>query len=137
MALIEINNNPSEKDLKYFGFITLALFALLGGIVYWSSGPFTVSVVLWGIGVAFCVIYYLVRPLRLPLYRGWMKLIYPLGWTISHLFFGAIYFLMMTPIGLLLRLFGHDAMRRKINKTDSYWITRKPETDMARYFKQF
>jgi hypothetical protein len=137
MALIEINLNPSRNDLKYFGLIMLALFALLGGIVQWSSGPFIISSILWGFGAGFSVIYYLVRPLRLPLYRGWMKLIYPVGWTLSHLFFGVIYFLLMTPIGLLLRLFGHDAMRRKVNKPDSYWIMRKPDTDMARYFKQF
>lgn len=137
MALIEIDLNPSQKDLKLFGFIMLVLFLLLGGIVQWFSGPFIVSVILWGFGAGFFAIYYLVRPLRLPLYRGWMKLIYPVGWTLSHLLFGVIYFLIMTPIGMLMRLFGHDAMRRKVNKTDSYWIARKPETDMARYFKQF
>ena len=90
MALIEINLNPSRNDLKYFGLIMLALFALLGGIVQWSSGPVIISSILWGFGAGFSVIYYLVRPLRLPLYRGWMKLIYPVGWTLSHLFFGVI-----------------------------------------------
>jgi len=137
MALIEINLNPSHKDLKYFGFIMLVLFALLGGAVQWSSGSFIVSATLWGIGAGFFAIYYLVRSLRLPLYRGWIKLIYPIGWTLSHLLFGVIYFLIMTPVGLLTRLFGHDAMRRAVDKRGSYWLTRKSETDMARYFKQF
>ena len=88
-------------------------------------------------GAVLCVAYYAVAPLRLPMYLGWMRLVFPIGWVVSHLLFGVIYFLVLTPIGLTLRLIGHDPLRRhRPPSAVSYW-TEHPVADQDRYFRQF
>ena len=60
-------------------------------------------------------------------------------WLTTRLILALTYYLVITPIGLLLRLFGKDALQRKIDPgADSYWIEREPEPlDRERYKKQF
>ena len=51
---------------------------------------------------------------------------------------GLIYYLVLTPIGLLMRVFGKDPMRRRLDRTaESYWIERDEAAASERYFKQF
>jgi hypothetical protein len=137
MALIEINLNPSKQELKWFGLIVLVFFALVGGIVWWTvMAPRAASAVV-AFGAVLCVAYYAVAPLRLPMYLGWMHLVFPIGWVLSHLLFGVIYFLILTPIGLTMRLIGHDPLRRRRpSSTASCWMER-PAADLDRYFRQF
>ena len=88
-------------------------------------------------GALLCVAYYAVAPLRLPMYLGWMHLVFPIGWVLSHLLFGAIYFLILTPIGLSMRLIRRDPLRRhRPSSAVSYWLAR-PAADSDRYFRQF
>ena len=57
-----------------------------------------------------------------------------------HLYTWALitFYVVMTPVGLLLRLLGYDPMHRRMDKTvESYWIKREPVTDPGRYFRQF
>ncbi len=137
MALIEINLNPSKQELKWFGLILLVFFALVGGIVWWTAMAPRAASAIVGFGAVLCVAYYAVAPLRLPMYLGWMHLVFPIGWVLSHLLFGAIYFLMVTPVGLSMRLIGHDPLRRhRPSNAVSYWMKR-PAADPDRYFKQF
>lgn len=138
MALIEINMNPSRTELKWFGLLLLAFFALIAGIVFWATSASKAPAVLLFIGAALCVVYYSLRPLRLPLYRLWMRMVFPIGWTLSHLLFGFIYYLTVTPVGLLLRLFGHDPLhRRRDPGAGTYWMEHRPNDDPASYFRQF
>jgi hypothetical protein len=137
MAIIEINLNPSKQELKWFGLILLVFFALVGGIVWGAATAPRVAGAIVALGAALCVAYYAVAPLRLPMYLGWMHLVFPIGWVMSHLLFGAIYYLILTPIGLTMRLIGHDALRRhRPSGAVSYWMKR-PAADSDRYFRQF
>ena len=137
MALIEVNLNPSKQELKWFGLIVLVFFALVGGIVWWAAMAPRAASAIVAFGAMLCVAYYAVAPLRLPMYLGWMHLVFPIGWVLSHLLFGVIYFLILTPIGLTLRLTGHDPLRRhRPTIAVSYW-TERPAADLERYFRQF
>jgi hypothetical protein len=72
------------------------------------------------------------------LYVGWMLAAQPIGWTISHLVLAAVYYLVLTPIGLLMRLFGRDPMQRHFDRSaTSYWVKRPTEADPSRHFRQF
>jgi hypothetical protein len=72
------------------------------------------------------------------LYVGWMLAAVPIGWTLTHLILGVIYYLVLTPIGLLMRLVGKDPMRRRLERdASSYWIERDEAAGSERYFKQF
>ncbi len=137
MALIKVNLNPSKQELKWFGLILLVFFALVGGIVWWTAMAPRAASAIVTFGAVLCVTYYAVAPLRLPMYLGWMRLVFPVGWVLSHLLFGAIYFLILTPIGLTMRLIGHDPLRRRRPSSAVSSWTERPTADPARYFRQF
>lgn len=138
MALLEIHRNPSRRELSWFGLLVLLFFGLVGGLVLWRSGSMTAAVTIWSIGGGLALLYYAVRPLRLAMFRGWMVAAYPIGFVVSHLVLAMVFFLVITPIGLVMRLVGRDPMTRKFDRSaDSYWIRRNPEARSERYFRQF
>jgi len=138
MALIEINKNPTRRELRWFGVLIAVFFGLLGAMAFWRSHTLDTARVLWTVGVSLGAIYYAIPPLRRWLFLGWMYAAFPIGWTISHIILAVAYYLMFTPIGLLMRLFGRDALQRRFNADcESYWIERETGTDPGRYFKQF
>jgi hypothetical protein len=57
---------------------------------------------------------------------------------VSHLLLLVVYYLVLTPIGLLMRLIGYDPLQRRFDRSaQSYWTPHDPAADDARYFKQF
>lgn len=138
MAIIDINLNPSKRDLKWFGVVLFLLFLLLGSVVYWRTGTSRVSVALWLAGTVFGAVYYLISPLQRPLYLGFMHLVYPIGWVVSHLLFAFIFYLLITPIGIILRVLGHDSMQRHVGgDVATNWVKRDSTIESSRIFSQF
>ena len=71
-------------------------------------------------------------------YIGWVLAAEPIGWTISSLIMAIVFYLVVTPIGLAMRLVGRDPMTRRLEPdAPSYWHQRKPVTDIKQYFRQF
>ncbi len=66
-------------------------------------------------------------PLALkPVYIFWMKLVFVLGWINTRLILIIIFYVLFTPVGLIMRLFRVDLLDRKIDKSkDSYWKKRE------------
>jgi hypothetical protein len=122
LSLIEINKNPSRRDLFWFGAVVAALCGVIGAIFHWKLGAPSAARGFWIAGAAILVVYYAVPPLRRPMYVGWMVLCWPLGWVMSHVILGIAYFLVITPVGLIMRAFGNDPMRRKFDRSaTTYW----------------
>ena len=66
------------------------------------------------------------RALR-PVYVGWMKFAFVLGWVNTRLILGLFFYGILTPVGVAMRLFGWDPLTRKIDRTaPSYWVKRVP-----------
>ena len=138
MALLEINRNPSRRDLAWFGAVLLLFFTVIGAIAGRSLASDVARNVLWGAGAGLALVYYAVPALRRPMFVGWMYAAYPLGFIVSHLLLGLVYFGVVTPIGLLMRAVGHDPMARRFDRTaPTYWIAREQVHDVRRYFRQF
>jgi hypothetical protein len=136
MPAIQINRSPSRNELLVFGVVLLVFFAIVGGIAWWHSaaGP---ARGLWVTGALLAAVFYAVPPLRLPLYLAWMHAVAPLGWLVSHAVLAVIYFGIITPMGVVMRLFGRDTMRSRFEPdADSYWTEHDPGGDLARYLKQ-
>lgn len=137
MALIELNKDPSRRDLLLFGALFAFFFGLIGGLMWWKFETATVAYVLWSIAAVITIVFFALPPLRKPIYLGWIHLAYPIGWTISHLAMAITYFLLFTPVGLVMRLLGRDAMERRFDRdARSYWVEREPAGDTERYFRQ-
>ena len=113
-----MQENITKKKLREFGLIIGLGFPLFVGWILpliWGHlfRPWT----LW-IGFPFLIISF-VRPILLYLpYIGWMSLGKGLGWLNSRLVLGIVYLLVLLPIAIIMRVFGHDPLR-KINKNMS------------------
>ena len=71
-------------------------------------------------------------------YVGMAYMAYPIGFVVSHLIMVIVYYLVLTPIGLAMRLFGHDPMNRHFDgSTDTYWCSREQDDSLNAYFRQF
>jgi len=138
MAVIEINKNPSRRELLVFGVLLAAFAGLVGGLCQFKLGAPTAARAFWLGGAAIVALFFLVPPLRRPIYLGWIYAAFPIGYVVSHGVLAAIYYLVFTPIGLLLRAMGKDPMTRTFDRTSrSYWVEHDPHKDQRRYVRQF
>ncbi|MBI1924667.1 sxtJ [Candidatus Poribacteria bacterium] len=122
-------DTPSQKRkrLRQFGLLVGGIFALIGFWQLYRGHHETVRIVLWSLG-GFLIGAGLIAPTILaPIYVAWMKLAFILGWVNSRILLSIIFFLLFTPIALVLRLLGRDALDRRIEKqATSYWRERQP-----------
>ncbi len=139
MALIDINKNPSKKDLAWFGVLMAAFFGFVGFMAWRRSDSHTTATVLWTAGVVLPVLYFAIPPIRRPMFLGWLYAAFPIGWVVSHVLLGAIFYVVFTGVGILMRVFGVDPMTRKLlPEAKTYWIEHRPcDAKPSRYFRQY
>jgi hypothetical protein len=139
MALLEVKLDPTRRELRWFTALLLpAAFGLFGAILWFTTGSRWWPAVLWGTGVALGLAGTLAPTFGRVVYIVWMSLTYPIGWVMSHLLLGLIYFGVMTPVGLCLRAFGRDGLKLRLDRSaDTYWTRRPPADDIESYFRQF
>ena len=136
MAVIE-RHVPSASELKWFGLLGALFLGGAGGLAWWRGHAMS-ALALGSLAAVFVVLYYALRPLRRPLFDLWMALAFPFGLIISYLMLGCVFYLVITPIGSIVRLLGKDPMRRRFDRSAaSYWMARDPRAPAARYFQQF
>tara|TARA_E500000178_G_C16885795_1_gene691146 strand:- start:191 stop:580 length:390 start_codon:yes stop_codon:yes gene_type:complete len=114
---IKIGSNRSFGIVFFIVFLIVALYPLL------NDNPLR----LWSLIIAliFLVLGLIKSNILTPLNILWMKFGMFLGVFISPIIMGIIFFLVVTPIGLIMRLFGKDLLNLKKNKTQSYWLARE------------
>jgi hypothetical protein len=113
---------PTEG--RKFGLLVGGAFLLLGALL-WRRGRMTGSWVALGLGGAL-VLAGLAIPGRLgPIYNAWMGLAKMISKVTTPVFMSVIFFLVLTPAGFLVRLFGHRPLSRSRSAT-SYWLSRAP-----------
>ena len=67
-----------------------------------------------------------------------MAAAYPIGLVVSHVILAIAFYLVFTPVGLLMRWLGRDPMEREFDPSRaSYWKKREERNEDARYFKQY
>lgn len=145
--MIEIDWKPDEGTLKQFGFIALFGFLLLAVLAWlqllvFAALPDSIRETVVG---ALCVLavvstlFSLVAPrANLPIYIGLTVLAYPIGFVLSYLIMGFLFFGMITPLGLIFRVIGKDPMNRRFDSAAaSYWSDPRPPRGNESYFRQF
>ena len=127
MDEIKINSNRSFGTVFFVVFLLIAFYPLLKGhdLRIWSL---IVSLI-------FLILGLLNSKILTPLNKMWFKLGLFLGKIISPLIMGIIFFIVVTPIGIIMRLFNKDLLNLKYNKEKSYWIKRVgPKSKMKNQF---
>ena len=129
---------PTRKELRKFGLAMLLFAAAIASIRLWRGHPVSARV-LYAIA-AYALLSAALLPAALrPAYWLLMKIAHALGWFNTRLILILLFYLVFTPIGLLLRLFGKDLLNRTIDRNArSYWIPRPEEPfERKRYERQF
>jgi hypothetical protein len=139
MPLIETNRDPTTREIRQFALLWLPAFCLLiGGWLGYRQAAWPAAAGLVGCG-ALSIAAGILRPRWMRIvFIGWMRAAFPIGWTVSHLLMGSIYFLAITPIGWVMRWAGRDPLARKFDRAaETYWTPRSEEVEPSRYFRQF
>ena len=114
---IKISSNRSFGIVFFIVFLIIAVYPLLNDN----------SVRIWSmiISIIFFILGLINSKILTPFNIIWMKLGIYLGIIISPLVMGIVFFLVVTPIGLLMRIFKKDLLKLKMNKINSYWIEKE------------
>jgi len=114
---------------RKFGLTVGIAFLLLGSLSRWR-GHDTAPLVLWTLGGGLSLGGLLV-PARLgPVYRGWMRFALLLSKVTTPIFMGIVYFLVLTPTGVLMRVARRDPLKHRPTG-DGFWVIRQPRSDQA------
>ena len=97
-----------------------AAFLVLAGIAFWRQHP-TSWRILAGLGGALLVAGVLIPSHLGPLSRAWMGLAHALSKVTTPIFMGVVYFLVLTPIGLVMRAIGRQPMRHA-EREGGFWV---------------
>ena len=124
---IKIGSNKSFGIVFFTVFLIIAIWPLLNGyeIRYWSL---IISIVFLFLGI-------LNSKILTPLNKIWFKIGILLGNVISPIVMSIIFFLVVTPTSLIMKLFGKDILGIKKNRSKSYWIEKSgPKSKMKNQF---
>jgi hypothetical protein len=138
MSLIRIDRNPSRRQLNLFGAVWLMFFCVVGGLLFRGTGSWAAAAAVWALAAIVPAVGWVVPGFMRVVYVGMAYAVFPIGLVLSHLILAVVYYLVFTPTGLLMRLFGYDPMNRGFDAdTETYWVARDAETEVRRYFRQF
>tara|TARA_B100001142_G_scaffold148114_1_gene149013 strand:- start:1853 stop:2236 length:384 start_codon:yes stop_codon:yes gene_type:complete len=124
---IKIGSNRSFGIVFFIVFLLISIYPLLNNesIRFWSL---TISLIFLILGI-------FNSKFLTPLNKIWFKFGILLGRIISPLVMGFIFFFVVTPIGLLMKLFKKDLLNLKYSKDKSYWIEKtEPKSKMKNQF---
>ncbi len=127
MDEIKISSNRNFGIVFFIVFLIISLYPMTKNqdIRIWS---FTIAFIFLILGI-------LNSKILTPLNKIWFRFGLFLGKIVSPLVMGIIFFLVVTPIGLFMRIIGKDILNLKFNKNESYWIEKTgPKSKMKNQF---
>ena len=127
MNEVKISSNRSFGIVFFVFFLVIALFPVFNdeNIRIWSLV----------ISFIFLVLGLINSKILTPLNKIWFKFGILLGKIVSPAVMGVIFFLVVTPIGFLMKILGKDLLNLKFNNNKSYWIKKtEPKSKMKNQF---
>ena len=124
---VKISSNRSFGIVFFIVFLLIALYPI----------TYSEEIRVWSviISLIFLVLGLLNSKILTPLNKLWFKFGILLGKIVSPLIMGIIFFLVVTPIGLIMKLFGKDVLNLRYNNNKSYWIEKNgPKSKMKNQF---
>lgn len=116
--------NQDFKEAKRFGVILSIILFVIGVVIpLFKKSPIHSWLVYLG-GLIFVVSFFFTKAF-IPIFKFWMKFTQFIGKIVSALILSAFFYLVITPIGLVMKCFGRDPLARKWKRgEDTYWIKR-------------
>ncbi|MCF6268620.1 MAG: SxtJ family membrane protein [Melioribacteraceae bacterium] len=137
MILEEIRNIKSDKkELKKFGGQVGGILILIGAFLFVFAK--SLAPIFLGVGGLLVVLAFIIPKLLLPLQKVWMALAVVLGFVMTRVILSILFYLIITPINFISRVFGKDFLDLKIEKEKkSYWNLRDEKYKKSSTEKQF
>ncbi len=126
---------PAKKDLRVFGLGVGAALLLFGALALYSGRHPGLAAPLLAAGVLLVLLGAAAPGALSPAYGPWMAFARALGWFNTRLLLTLVFFLVFTPVGLLMRLFGSDPMERRFGP-GTYWRKPPPHSLGPRHFER-
>ena len=118
-------NNIKVSSNRNFGIVFFLVFFLIS--IYPLIKNENVIVWLFLISIASLILGLLNSRILTPFNYAWINFGLFLSKFFSPIIMGIIFFLVITPIGLFMKIFKKDLLNLKFNKTNSYWVHRKKQ----------
>jgi hypothetical protein len=147
MAVLQINWSPDRRILRQFGWIAFVV-GVLGGVSIWRgwwlawlvdghARPLVAAVVA-AVGLLSGAASVAWPAANKPLFIALTVVGYPIGFVVSMVAMTALFYLVVTPVGLIMRAVGKDPLHRGINRAmPSYWADARAQRPKADYFRQY
>jgi len=120
------NSIETVVQLRKFGTGMTIILSALGAIGIWRGRHVAPSVFFFVAVLALLTAIGYPRGLA-PVYRIWMTLARALAWVNTRIILFLLFYVVLTPVGMVMRLLGRDPLKRKLDRScSSYWITLKP-----------
>ena len=117
-------NNIKISSNRSFGIVFFIFFLIISIFPLFNDGNLRVwSIIL---SIIFLILGLLNSSVLSPLNKMWFKFGILLGNFMSPIILGIVFFVVVTPIAFIMRLFGKDVLNLKKNNKKSYWIERSP-----------
>lgn len=138
MKWSDIPMDPKPRVLRQFSAAWLMFFLAAGAVQYGIKGRPHLGVALAAVAVTIGGAG-LVRPVWVRwVFVGSMVLAFPVGWVVSLVMLFVIFYGVLTPMGVLLRLRGHDPLKRRpAPERSSFWEPKEPPREVGSYFRQY
>ena len=127
-------DRPKLENKRFGRQMGLVLVAI-AGLGFWRDWPYLVNVSLLTLGAIHLILAVIAPDLLTGFNRFWMSLGYYFGKVFAPIEMAIIFFLMFTPIALVMRLFRRDALLIRKNKVNSYWKVRETPQISADSFR--
>lgn len=112
-----MNRQPDKKQVRHFGFLFGVLFVFIFGIfIPWLASSVVLPKWPWFVGTFFILLTILAPMLLKPFFHLWMKFGLVMGFINTRIILFILFYLLIMPMGVLMRLLGKDPMNRKFDK---------------------
>lgn len=132
-----MNSSSTEftaRDGRRFAFPVGTAFLLLSGLLLWREKELAFQITA-GLGGVLWVLGAIIPAYLGPVYRAWMRMAFAISKVTTPIFMGLVYFVVLTPTGLIMRLVGRKPMSHPLTE-DGFWYSTddQPKSDLRRQF---
>jgi len=137
MQWSDVTRPPSTRVLRQFAALWLVCFLALAAVRWYGGKQGAATVVMGSAAVLIGVPGLILPAVMRPIYTGWMIAVFPIGWTVARIVLSAVFYVVVTPIGLLFRMLGRDVLHRRRASRSTYWTEKPQARAAADYLRQY
>lgn len=138
MRWSDIPFKPAPRILRQFAAAWLVFWLAWAAQQWFARGHARTALALAALAVVVGGLGLIVPAAIRWLYIGSIVVVFPIGWVVSHLVLGLLYYGMITPVALFFRWRGRDPLHRKSpGEQSTFWTPKTQPEDVRRYFRQY